>query len=60
MKVPIMSFWPSRFFYIEYRICGASSWHKSKLAFVNVRALALTPPPHPSIYHLLVYFECVC
>ena len=60
MKVTLMSFWPSRcFFYCllkdEYRIRGASSWHKSKLAFMNFRALS-----QPSVDHLLPYFEGVC
>ena len=39
----------------EYRIRCASSWHKSKLAFMNFRALS-----DPSVDHLLPYFECVC
>ena len=39
----------------EYRISGASSWHKSKLAFMNFRALS-----QPSVNHLLPYFEGVC
>ena len=49
-----MFFWPSQFFSIEDRIRGASSWHKSTLAFVNFRALS-----HPSFYHLLPYVEGV-
>ena len=40
----------------EYRIRGASSWHKSKLAFMNFRALS-----QPSVDHLLpYYFEGGC
>ena len=39
----------------EYRIRGASSWHKSKLAFKNFRALS-----QPSVNHRLPYFEGVC
>ena len=39
----------------EYRIRGSSSWHKSKLAFMNFRALS-----QPSVDHLLPYFEGVC
>ena len=55
-----MSFWPSRCFSIvclrmNIRIRGASSWHKSKLAFMNFRALS-----QPSVDHLLPYFEGVC
>ena len=41
-----MSVWPSSFLYRDC-ICGASSWHKSKLAFVNFSA-----PSHPSVYGL--------
>ena len=51
-----MSFWPSRCFSIVCsRIRGASSWHISKLAFMNFRALS-----QPSVDHLLPYFEGVC
>ena len=39
----------------EYRIRGASSWHKSKLGFMNFHALS-----QPSVNHLLPYFEGEC
>ena len=39
----------------EYRIRDASPWHKSKLAFMNFRALS-----QPSVDYLLSYFEGVC
>ena len=49
--------WPINHMANGARARGTSFWPKSKLAFVDFRALS---PSHPSVYHLLPYCEGVC